>query len=201
MRLISLQYLLMSPSHTKIIVGISGASGFTYAETFLRHLRSLPVEVHLVMTKAAQITRQQETQISLQELKQLVDIYHPIEDIGASIASGSFQHQGMVILPCSMKSLAEIALGLSSNLLTRAADVCLKEKRKLILMPRETPLHAVHLKHMLTISEMGGIIYPPMPAFYQHPQSIHEMVEHTVGRIFSLLDLPQNLMPEWQGWR
>lgn len=191
----------MSQSTSKIIVGISGASGFIYAQTLLKHLRRLPIEIHLVMTKAAQITRQQETNISLQELKQLVDVYHPIEDVGASIASGSFHHHGMVILPCSMKSLAEIALGMSSNLLSRAADVCLKERRKLILMPRETPLHSVHLKHMLTISDMGGIIYPPMPAFYQHPKSIEEMVEHTVGRIFSLLDLPQNLMPEWQGWR
>jgi 4-hydroxy-3-polyprenylbenzoate decarboxylase len=185
----------------KIIVGISGASGFIYAVSFLKHLRKMPIEIHVVMTKAAQITRQQETDLSLSDIKKLADVYHPNEDIGASIASGSFQHQGMVILPCSMKTLAEIALGLSSNLLTRAADVCLKEKRKLILMPRETPLHRVHLQHMLTISDMGGIIYPPMPAFYQNPQSIEEMVEHTVGRLFSFLDLPQHLTPEWQGWR
>jgi 4-hydroxy-3-polyprenylbenzoate decarboxylase len=191
----------MNKSIQKIIVGISGASGFILAENLLKHLNRLPIETHLVMTKAAQITRQQESSIHLTELKKWVDYYHPIEDIGASIASGSFIHHGMIIVPCSMKTVAEIATGLSSNLLTRAADVTLKERRKLIVVPRETPLHAIHLKNLLTISELGGIIAPPMPAFYQKPSSIDDMVEHFSGRLLSLLGLEQNLSPEWQGWR
>ena len=185
----------------RIVIGISGASGFVYAEYLLRALQALPIETHLVMSKAAQITRQQETSIPLAELKKWVSVYHPIEDIGASIASGSFQHHGMVVVPCSMKTLAEIAIGLSNNLLTRAADVTLKEKRPLIIVPRETPLHAVHLKNMVTIAELGGIIAPPMPAFYQHPKSIEEMVQHFTGRLLSLLQIDQQLTPEWQGWR
>jgi 4-hydroxy-3-polyprenylbenzoate decarboxylase len=191
----------MNKSIPKMIIGISGASGFVLAENLLKHLSKLPIETHLVMTKAAQITRQQESSIHLSELKKWVDHYHPIEDIGASIASGSFIHRGMIIVPCSMKTVAEIATGLSSNLLTRAADVTLKERRTLIVVPRETPLHAIHLKNLLTISELGGIIAPPMPAFYQKPTSIDEMVEHFSGRLLGLLGLEQNLSPEWQGWR
>ena len=191
----------MSKSIKKIIVGISGASGFVLAEDLLKHLNKLPIEIHLVMTKAAQITRQQESGIHLVDLKKLVHYYHSIEDIGASIASGSFTHHGMIIVPCSMKTVAEIAIGLSNNLLTRAADVTLKERRKLVVVPRETPLHAVHLKNLLTISELGGIIAPPMPAFYQKPSSIEQMLEHMSGRLLSLLGLEQDLSPEWQGWR
>ena len=191
----------MATAKQKIIIGISGASGFVLAENLLRSLQHFSIETHLVMSKAAQITRQQETNISLGELKKFVDVYHPIEDIGASIASGSFHHHGMVIIPCSMKTVAEIAIGLSTNLLTRAADVTLKERRKLIIVPRETPLHAVHLKNLLTISELGGMIVPPMPAFYQKPKSIEDMITHFTGRILSLLHLEQNLSPEWQGWR
>jgi 4-hydroxy-3-polyprenylbenzoate decarboxylase len=185
----------------KVVVGITGASGFIYALRLIEHLKALGVEVHVVMTKAAQITRDQETQISLSAFKKLFDYFHPIEDIGASIASGSFQYDGMVILPCSMNTLAELACGITNNLLTRAADVCLKERRRLIIMPRETPLHAIHLRNMTSLSELGAIIYPPMPAFYQHPQSIEEMVDHTLGRILSLLGFEQVLAPEWQGWR
>jgi 4-hydroxy-3-polyprenylbenzoate decarboxylase len=185
----------------KLVLGITGASGFIYALRLIEHLKSIQnVEIHLVMTKAAQITRAQETSIALTELKKMVDYYHPIEDVGASIASGSFQHDGMLILPCSMNTLAELSCGITNNLLTRAADVCLKEQRKLLLMPRETPLHAIHLKNMARLSEMGVIIYPPMPAFYHHPQSLEEMVDHTVCRILSLFGIEQNLSPQWQGW-
>lgn len=185
----------------KLVLGITGASGFIYALRLIEHLKHIKnVEIHLVMTKAAQITRAQETSVPLAELKKMVDCYHPIEDIGASIASGSFKHDGMLILPCSMNTLAELSCGITNNLLTRAADVCLKERRKLLIMPRETPLHAIHLKNMATLSELGVIIYPPMPAFYHHPQSIEEMVDHTIGRILSLFDIEQNLSPEWQGW-
>ena len=191
----------MEKHKKRIVIGISGASGFVYAEHLLKALQSLPIETHLVMSKAAQMTRQQETGIPLTELKKWVSVYHAIEDIGASIASGSFQHQGMIIVPCSMKTLAEIAIGLSNNLLTRAADVTLKEKRPLIIVPRETPLHAVHLKNMVTIAELGGIIAPPMPAFYQHPKTIEEMIQHFTGRLLSLLQIDQELTPEWQGLR
>lgn len=191
----------MSISKQKLIIGISGASGFILALNLLKALQNFPIETHLVMSKSAQITRQQETNLRLADLKKLVHVYHPIEDIGASIASGSFKHQGMIIIPCSMKTVAEIAIGLSSNLLTRAADVTLKEKRNLIIVPRETPLHAVHLKNLHTIAELGGIIVPPMPAFYQKPNSIEEMITHFTGKILNLLHLEQNLMPEWQGWR
>jgi len=185
----------------RLIVGITGASGFVLAEYLLQYLYHCPIEVHLVMTKAAQITRQQESKISLKSLQQWADYYHPIQDVGACIASGSFQHQGMVILPCSMNTIAEIAHGLSSNLLTRAADVCLKEQRQLLVVPRETPLHQIHLKNLLKIAEVGGIIMPPMPAFYQHPQSIDDMVKAFCGRILTCLQIGNQLCPEWQGWR
>lgn len=191
----------MEKHKKRIVIGISGASGFVYAEHLLKALQSLPIETHLVMSKAAQMTRQQETGIPLTELKKWVSVYHAIEDIGARIASGSFQHQGMIVVPCSMKTLAEIAIGLSNNLLTRAADVTLKEKRPLIIVPRETPLHAVHLKNMVTIAELGGIIAPPMPAFYQHPKTIEEMIQHFTGRLLSLLQIDHELTPEWQGLR
>ena len=191
----------MLDAKLKIVVGISGASGFCFAESLLQALQFYPLEIHLVMSKAAQITRQQESGISLADLKKQVHYYHPIEDVGASIASGSFQHQGMIILPCSMKTVAEIAHGFTSNLLTRAADVCLKEKRKLILVPRETPLHAIHLKNLLTLAELGTIIAPPMPAFYHNPKSLEDVVSHFTGRLLSLLGLEQNLSPEWLGWR
>jgi flavin prenyltransferase len=185
----------------QIIVGITGASGFIYALRLIEYLQNLSdVNTHLVMTKAAQITRAQETGISLNDLKKLVDFYHPIEDVGASIASGSFQHDGMLILPCSMNTLAELSCGITNNLLTRAADVCLKERRKLLIMPREAPLHTIHLKNMASLSELGAMIYPPMPAFYHHPQSIEELVDHTVGRILSLFGIEQGLSPQWQGW-
>ena len=185
----------------KLVVGITGASGFIYAERFIAAAHHMGIELHLVMTKAAQITRAHESELGLQDLKKQVAHYHPIEDIGASIASGSYDHQGMVILPCSMHTVAEIACGLSGNLLTRTADVCLKERRPLVIVPRETPLHAVHLQNLSTITQLGGIVYPPMPAFYQHPTSIEELVDHTLGRIFSLLKIEQTLSPEWLGWR
>lgn len=182
----------------KIVVGITGASGFIYAERIIRYLNDFGVEIHLVMTKAAQITRAHESELSLLELKKQVNFYYPNEDIGASIASGSFQHDGMVILPCSMNTVAELACGTTRNLLTRAADVCLKEKRRLIILPREAPLHTIHLRNMTILSEIGAIIYPPMPAFYQHPKSLEEMVDNTVVRILAMLHIGK--APEWHGW-
>ena len=182
----------------KLVIGITGASGFIYALRLIQHLKNC--ETHLVMTKAAHITRAQESGISLNELKKSVSAYHFIQDVGASIASGSFQHDGMLVIPCSMNTLAELAGGITNNLLTRAADVCLKERRKLVIVPREAPLHAIHLKNMVTLSELGAMIYPPMPAFYHHPQSIEQMVDHTIGRLLSVFDIEQNLSPQWLGW-
>ena len=188
-------------TNKRLIIGITGASGFIYATRFIDAAQHMGFELHLVMTKAAQITRAHESELSLQELKKKVAHYHPIEDVGASIASGSYAHRGMVILPCSMHTVAEIACGLSGNLLTRAADVCLKEKRPLVIVPRETPLHTVHLQNLSTIAQLGGIVYPPMPAFYHQPNTIEELVDNTLGRIFNLLNIKQDLSPEWLGWR
>ena len=185
----------------KIIVGVTGASGFIYALRLISHLKAFGAQVHLLLTDAAQITRNQECGISLSYLKKKVDVYHPIDDIGASIASGSYSHDGMVIVPCSMNTLAELACGITNNLLTRAADVCLKERRTLIVMPRETPLHRVHLQNMMTLSELGAIVYPPMPAFYHLPNSLEEMIDQTLGRVLSILGIEQQLTPAWQGWR
>lgn len=152
-------------STPRLIIGISGSSGICYGIRLLEILKPLPIETHLVISKAAQLTRAYESTISANELKALADVYHPIMDIAASIASGSFKTMGMIIAPCSMKTLAEIAHGMSSNLLSRAADVVLKERRRLLLIPRETPLHAVHLQNMMTITQLGGIIFPRFPRF------------------------------------
>jgi 4-hydroxy-3-polyprenylbenzoate decarboxylase len=157
----------------------------------------MPIETHLVVSKAGQLTRAYETTISLAELKSLADFYHPCTDIAASIASGSFKTLGMIIAPCSMKTLGEIAHGISSNLLTRAADVVLKERRRLVLMPRESPLHLTHLNNMLSITQMGGIICPPVPAFYNKPKTIDDLVDDTVGRVLDLFDLESGLVKRW----
>lgn len=182
---------------SRLIVGITGASGITYGIRLLEVLKSMPVETHVVVTKAGQLTRAYETDMSLADLKALADVYHPPQDIAASIASGSFKTEGMVIAPCSMNSLAEIANGVSSQLLTRAADVVLKERRRLVLIPREAPLHLGHLRNMVKITEMGGIIYPPVPAFYHKPQNIAAMVDETVGRVLDLLGFETDLLKPW----
>lgn len=182
----------------RLIIGISGASGTVYGIKLLEVLRDIPgVETHLVMTKAAHLTRAAETNYSAQDLAELADVSYSIHDVGAAIASGSYSTMGMIIAPCSMRSLGEIAHGLSSNLLTRAADVVLKEKRRLVLMARETPLHAIHLQNMLTISELGGIIAPPVPAFYNQPKTLDDIVLHSIGRVLDLFDLPAPFMRRW----
>lgn len=181
----------------RLIIGISGSSGIIYGIRLLQVLRQLSVETHLVVSKAGQLTRAYETELSSAELKALADIYHPCADVSASIASGSFKTMGMIIAPCSMKTLGEIAHGVSSTLLTRAADVVLKERRKLVLIPREAPLHLGHLNNMVSITQMGGIIYPPVPAFYTKPQSIADLVDETVGRVLDLFDLESGLLRRW----
>lgn len=174
----------------RIIVGISGASGFQYGFHTLRILRALgEVETHLVMSKGADLTRSLETDYRREDLIALADQVHSIQDVGASIASGSFKTLGMIVAPCSMRTLASVANGFSENLLTRAADVVLKERRRLVLMVRETPFNLAHLDNMRKVTEMGGIIFPPVPAFYQQPTSVEEIITHSVQRALDLFDL------------
>jgi 4-hydroxy-3-polyprenylbenzoate decarboxylase len=181
----------------RLIIGISGSSGIIYGIRLLEALRTLSVETHLVVSKAGQLTRAYETDLSLGALKSLADVYYRCNDITAPIASGSFKTLGMIIAPCSMNSLGEIANGITSNLLTRAADVVLKERRRLVLMPRESPLHLGHLQNMVQITQMGGIIFPPVPAFYNKPDCILDLVNDTVGRVLDLFDLDCGLVRRW----
>jgi|SRR6266850_2663437 len=184
----------------RLIVGISGASGSIYGYRLLEKLRRRPdVEVHLILTRSAERTAFLEDGRSAQEFKALADFVYSMEDIGSRLASGSFQTAGMVIAPCSVHSMSAIAAGLSSNLLIRAADVCLKERRKLILMVRETPLHLGHLRSMLTLTEMGAIILPPVPGFYHKPQTVLDIVDHSVDRVLDLLGLPSDDAQRWDG--
>jgi 4-hydroxy-3-polyprenylbenzoate decarboxylase len=183
----------------RIIVGISGASGIVYGLRALQLLRDCAVETHLVMSKSAKLTLHYEMDMSLEDLESLASEVHAPKNIGASISSGSFQTAGMVIAPCSVRTMSEIATGVTSTLLTRAADVVLKERRRLVLMVRETPLHTGHLRTMTQLSEMGAVIAPPVPAFYTKPQALDEMVTQTVGRVLDLFDLEHEQVNRWQG--
>lgn len=189
----------MNQEKQRLIIGISGASGIIYAIRLLESLKETPIETHLVISKAGQLTLSQETDYKLAEVTDLADVHHPIGDVGASIASGSYKTLGMVVLPCSIKSMSEIACGMTSNLLTRAADVVLKERRKLVLSVRETPLHLGHLRNMTQLAELGAMIMPPMPAFYPKPESIDQLVDHHVGRILDMFDIPTDLVDRWEG--
>jgi len=190
----------MSAPTRRIIVGISGASGAIYGVRLLQALREMPgVESHLVVSDAGWRNVQEEHGLQRAAIEALAHQVHEVHDIGAAIASGSFQCSGMVIAPCSMRTLAAVAHGLSDNLITRAADVMLKERRRLVLMVRESPLHLVHLRNMVSVTEMGAIVCPPLPAFYLHPQSVSDIVDHSVARVLDLLDLPHTLAPRWQG--
>lgn len=181
----------------RIIIGMSGSSGIIYGIRLLQVLRELSIETHVVVTPAAQLTRSYETSMTHTELKALADVYHRCSDIAAPIASGSFKTMGMIVAPCSMKCLGEMAHGIGGNLLTRAADVVLKERRRLVVMPREAPLHLGHLNNMVTLTQMGGIIFPPVPAFYQKPKTIDELVNDTIGRVLDLFDLDSGLVMRW----
>lgn len=183
----------------RIIIGVSGATGIRYAITMLRTLRELNIETHMIVSSAAERTRAFESSLSMSDLRNLADFIYKVSDIGAAIASGSFKTMGMVIVPCSVKTLAEIATGVTGNLLSRAADVVLKERRRLVLMVRETPLHTGHIKNMLTVSEYGGIIAPPVPAFYTNPHTIEDIIEQTTGRILDLFGLDASCVQRWQG--
>ena len=182
-----------------VIVGISGASGIVYGVRALQLLRECEVHTHLVMSKSAELTLHYEMDMPLSELKSLAGEVHPIKNVGASIASGSFPTAGMLIAPCSIRTMSEIATGVTSTLLTRAADVVLKERRRLVMMVRETPLHTGHLRTMTQLSEMGAVIAPPVPAFYARPASLDEMVTQSVGRALDLFELELEQVKRWQG--
>jgi 4-hydroxy-3-polyprenylbenzoate decarboxylase len=190
----------MTPSPRRIIVAISGASGAVYGVRLLKVLRDTPgVESHLVVSNAGWRNVEEEHGLQRADIGALAHHVHDIANIGAAIASGSFQCGGMVVAPCSMRTLAAIAHGLSDNLITRAADVVLKERRRLVLMVRESPLSLIHLRNMVSASEAGAILCPPMPAFYQRPQSVDDIVDFSVARALDLLDVPHTLVARWQG--
>lgn len=181
----------------RLIVGISGASGVIYGIRMLEILRDLPIETHLVMSKSAELTLAYESDRKAAEIKALADVCHPAADVGAAISSGSFATLGMVIAPCSIRSMSEIASGVTSTLLTRAADVVLKERRRLVLMLRETPLHSGHLRNLLALSDMGAVIAPPVPAFYAKPETIQDLVDQSVGRVLDLFDIEVPQVRRW----
>ena len=187
----------MSDTPQRLILGISGASGVIYGIRTLQILQETPIETHLVISKSAEITIAYETDWKAAEVKELADVVYPAADIGAAISSGSFKTMGMVIAPCSVRSMGEIASGVTSSLLSRAADVVLKERRRLVLMLRETPFHAGHIRQMQTVTEMGAIVAPPVPAFYARPKSIEEMVDQTIGRTLDLFDIDIGVTKRW----
>ena len=185
------------PARPRLIVGISGASGAIYGARLLELLRPLPVETHLVMSRSAEMTLALETELKPAELKSHADVVHAIGDLAAPISSGSFPTLGMIVAPCSVRSMSEIASGVTTTLLTRAADVVLKERRRLVLLVRETPLHTGHLRTMTALSEMGAMIAPPVPAFYAKPRSLEEMIDHTLGRALDLFGLDTGTVRRW----
>lgn len=185
------------PLNPRLIVGISGASGVIYGIRLLQALQELPIETHLVMSRTAEITLAHETDFKVRQVQALADVVHNVTDLAAPPSSGSFRTIGMVIAPCSMRSLGELASGVTTSLLTRAADVVLKERRRLVLLTRETPLHSVHLRNMLTLSDMGAIIAPAMPAFYSRPQSLDDVIDHTVARVLDLFGLEGGRLKRW----
>jgi 4-hydroxy-3-polyprenylbenzoate decarboxylase len=184
----------------RLVIAMTGASGAVYGVRLLEQLRETQgVETHLMISDAAALNLHHELDLKRKEIEALADVVHSVRDIGACVASGSFHSDGMVIAPCSMKTLASVAHGMCDNLITRAADVMLKERRRLVLMVRETPFNLAHLRNMTAVTEMGGIIFPPLPALYQRPRTVAEMVDHTVGRVLDLLSIEQSLAPQWQG--
>lgn len=182
----------------RIIVAVTGASGHVYAIRMLQALRDMEIETHLVMSRSAMVALAYESTMKVAEINALADHVHANDDVAASISSGSFRAHGMIVAPCSVKTLAEIATGVCSTLVSRAADVTLKERRRLVLMVRETPLHLGHCRNMVAATEMGAIIMPPVPAFYPMPTTIEELVDHTVGRALDLFDLESGLVKRWK---
>lgn len=182
----------------RLIVGLSGASGIVYGVRMLEVLRETGLEIHLVMSKTAEVTLAHETDYKVAEVKALAHVVHQNSDLGAAVASGSFKTKGMVIAPCSIRTASEIAYGATSSLMARAADVVLKERRRLVLMVRESPLHTGHLRTLTQLSEIGAIVAPPLPGFYARPESIEDMIDHTVGRTLDLFDIDTGLVRRWR---
>jgi 4-hydroxy-3-polyprenylbenzoate decarboxylase len=184
----------------RLIVAITGATGAIYGVQLLRRLRALAgVETHLLLSSAGVLSAHQELDLKRADVEALAHVVHNVNDVGAAVASGSFTTAGMVVAPCSMKTLAAIAHGFADNLIARAADVCLKERRPLILLAREAPLNLAHLRNMESVTLMGGVIFPPVPAFYQRPRTVEEMVDHTLARVLDLLGIAHDLAPRWDG--
>jgi 4-hydroxy-3-polyprenylbenzoate decarboxylase len=183
----------------RLVVGIAGASGVIYGVRILELLRHTDIETHLVMSKSAEMTLAYETDLKPKDVKALASVAHSVADIGASISSGSFPTMGMVIAPCSIKTMSEIATGVTSSLLTRAADVVLKEKRRLVLALRETPLHGGHLRTMTTLADIGAVVAPIVPAFYTRPKTVDDIVNHTVGRLLDLFGIETKTVKRWKG--
>jgi 4-hydroxy-3-polyprenylbenzoate decarboxylase len=183
----------------RLIVGISGASGAIYGVRLLELLRDTEIETHLIISNAARTTLAAETNLKLADVEALADVVHSNQDLGAACSSGSFRNLGVVVAPCSIKTMSEIATGVTPNLISRAADVALKERRRVVLMLRETPLHLGHIRSMAAVTEIGAIVYPPVPAFYAHPKSLDEMVDHTLGRVLDLFDIDLGLVRRWTG--
>ena len=181
----------------RLVVGISGASGVILGVRLLDILRGIGVESHLVMSRSAEVTLAHETDLKVQEVRARAAVQYPVTDIGAAISSGSFRTLGMIVAPCSIRTMSEIASGVTSSLLTRAADVTLKERRPLVLMVRETPLHLGHLRTMTQLAEMGAILYPPVPAFYAKPRGIDDLVDHALGRALDLFGLDAGVVRRW----
>lgn len=183
----------------RLIVGISGASGAIYGIRLLELLKDSGIESHLIVSRVARMTIAYETDKSVADLEALATVTYPEQNLSAACSSGSFRTLGMIVAPCSIKTMGEIASGTTSNLVSRAADVCLKERRRLVLMLRETPLHLGHIRSMATVTEAGAIVYPPVPAFYARPQSIEDMVDHTLGRVLDLFDIDLGTVRRWSG--
>jgi 4-hydroxy-3-polyprenylbenzoate decarboxylase len=183
----------------RLVVGISGASGVVYGIRVLELLQKTDIETHLVMSKSAEMTLAYETDLKGKDVRALATVYHPMADIGASISSGSFPTMGMLVVPCSIKTMSEIATGVTSSLLSRAADVVLKEKKRLVLAVRETPLHGGHLRTLTTLSDIGAVIAPIVPAFYNKPKTVDDIINHTVGRLLDLFGIETKLVKRWEG--
>ncbi|MBV9627164.1 MAG: UbiX family flavin prenyltransferase [Xanthobacteraceae bacterium] len=189
----------MATEPRRLVVGISGASGVIYGVRMLELLRDTDVETHLVMSKSAELTLAYETEFKPKEVKALASVNHPATDIGAAISSGSFPTMGMVIVPCSIRTMSEIATGVTSSLVSRAADVVLKEKRRLVLALRETPLHGGHLRTMTTLADIGAVVAPIVPAFYAKPKTVDDIINHTVGRLLDFFAIETKVVRRWQG--
>jgi 4-hydroxy-3-polyprenylbenzoate decarboxylase len=189
----------MAKTATRLIVGISGASGTVYGVRLLEMLRDAEIETHLVMSKSAEMTLAYETDLKAKDVRALASVHYPNSDIGAAISSGSFPTMGMVIAPCSIRTMSEIACGVTASLLSRAADVVLKERRRLVLAIRETPLHVGHLRNMTTLAEIGAVVAPIVPAFYNRPKTVDDIINHTCGRLLDLFGIDTGMVKRWKG--